>query len=162
MSTPKKRFSFLRYIIAVWDYFRPSWEDNKGKFSYKRASQFAFLFLMILMAVRGVTGPWEFNTFLTIAILFSVTATVITIPELILMLKYYSQSRKFNYWNSDYNNDETTEDQNSELIQTNDKENNRKDSIGTDPSAEYSSRELLDTSKQGNESPASFIQSNRA
>jgi len=89
----------MSWIKAIWDYFRPSWEGNDNKFSYKRASQFVFLHLMIVIAYRGVTNEWEFKTFLVLAVIFALVAGIMTVAELILMIKYYSKNDRFDYFN---------------------------------------------------------------
>lgn len=86
-------------LIAFWDYFRPSWEGYDKKFSYKRFSQFLFMWLIAYLVLNGIHDEWTFKTFVVLAILFSLTATIITTPDLIKMIKYYSRSQRTDYYN---------------------------------------------------------------
>jgi len=117
-----------RIIKAIWDYFRPSWEGNDNKFSYKRASQFVFLHLMVVLAYRGVANEWEFKTFLVLAIIFSLVAGIMTVAELILMIKYYSKKERFDYFNADSHTDTESVDALSSAV--NDKIDEQTDSDG--------------------------------
>lgn len=84
-----------KYLLIIWNYFRNSWEGEDGKFSYKRASQFTFVWLMVYMILNNfVNTRWHYYTFLTVAILFALTAAAITVPQLIQMIKEYSNKRK--------------------------------------------------------------------
>jgi hypothetical protein len=82
-------------IAAVWTYLRPSLEGDDGKFSWKRATQFIFVWLMIFIVLRDqVQTEWQFYTFLTIAVLFSLTATIMTVSQLLIMFKAWSKKDK--------------------------------------------------------------------
>lgn len=96
-----------RALKTVWDYFRPSWEGTDKKFSYKRFSQFIFLHLMVMMVVKGISSQYEYYTFLTLAVIFTLVAGIMTVQELILMIKYYSKHSRFDYFNP--GNSEDTE-----------------------------------------------------
>lgn len=86
---------FVIGILAIWNYIRNSWEGEDGKFSYKRTTQFIFVWLMVYMIMKDkVQTRWNFYAFLTLAVLFGLTATIITVPQLIKMMKYYSKSKR--------------------------------------------------------------------
>lgn len=70
---------------------KPSWEGEDGKFSYKRASIFVFVWCMVALAFNRIQNEWEFYTFLTFAILYALQTSVITVSQLIMFLK---ESRK--------------------------------------------------------------------
>lgn len=75
-------------FTAVWDYFRPSWEGDDGKFSYKRASQFVFTAILAYMAVTSkVHEKYSWYVFITIGVLFALTAAIISVPQLITLAK---------------------------------------------------------------------------
>ena len=96
-------------IISIWNYFRPSFESDDKKFSYKRASTFVFVWLIIFMIIKDkVQSQWSFYTFLVIAVLFALTSALITVPQLIKMIKYYSKSKSetFGGYNDPINKDE--------------------------------------------------------
>jgi hypothetical protein len=81
-------------ISSVFNYVRNSWEGEDGKFSYKRASQFIFVWLMVFMIIHGgINSQWSFYTFLVLAVLFTLTAAIITVPQLIVMIKSYVQAK---------------------------------------------------------------------
>jgi len=87
-----KKVKFI--ILSIWNYFKDSWEGEDHKFSYKRISQFLFVWLMTFMIIKDkIQSRWTFYAFLTIAVLFSLTAALITVPQLIKMIKYYSKSK---------------------------------------------------------------------
>jgi hypothetical protein len=114
----------VKVIRAIWNYFRDSWEGEDHKFSYRRFSQYLFMSLMAILALEDKTQTrWGFYTFLTAGILFALTATVITVQQLILMIKYYSQTKRFDYWNGS-----TTEQQSTELTQDEDTSSNNTES----------------------------------
>jgi len=96
--------SFFKTILTglkgIWDYFRPSWEDETNKFSYKRASQFIFMLLITRMIMNGIDNEWEFKALLVIATLFSLTAMVITVPQLLQAFKYWTKTKKVDYTTS--------------------------------------------------------------
>ncbi len=95
----------VKVILAIWNYVRNSWEGEDKLFSYKRASQFVFVWLIVFMVLQNRTDSrWNFYTFLTLAILFSVTAAIITVPQLIKLIKYYCRSKK-NREDDEDNND---------------------------------------------------------
>lgn len=75
----------------IWEYFRSSIEGDDHKFSYRRFSQFLFMHLLIVLALRGITSQWEFYTFLTVSINFALTSAILTVQQLILMIKYWSK-----------------------------------------------------------------------
>ncbi|MCO5285227.1 MAG: hypothetical protein M9898_02295 [Chitinophagaceae bacterium] len=75
-------------IKIIWNYFKPSWEGEDGKFSYKRASVFVFVWCMVALAFRRIQDPWEFYTFLTFAVLYALQSAIITVAQLIFLLKY--------------------------------------------------------------------------
>lgn len=86
--------SFRETISAVWNYLKNSWEDEQGHLSYKRVSQFIWSWLIVITVLKGtITGRWEFYTLLALMILFSITATLITVPQVIEMIKNYSGSK---------------------------------------------------------------------
>lgn len=74
-------------IKIIWNYFKPSWEGEDGKFSYKRASIFVFVWCMVALAFNRIQNPWEFYTFLTFAILYSLQSAIITVAQLMFILK---------------------------------------------------------------------------
>lgn len=87
-----------RYLKNFWNYFRPSWEGPDNNFSYKRFSQFLWMLLIARQLVNGVHDQWSFYAFLTLAVLFSLTATIIGVPDLIKLVKYGSQIKKTDYY----------------------------------------------------------------
>jgi hypothetical protein len=84
--------TFKAHISAIWDYVRNSWEDEQGHLSYKRISQFIWSWLIVVQVLKGsVTGRWEFYTLLALIVLFSLTAAMITVPQLITLVKSYNR-----------------------------------------------------------------------
>lgn len=76
-------------LLKIWDYFRNSWEGTDGKLSYRRVSQYIFLGCMTKMAFGvGVHGVWSFYTFLTFSILYTLVATIMTVEQIMTLLKF--------------------------------------------------------------------------
>jgi hypothetical protein len=91
-----------KIINTIWNYLRPSWEDELNQFSYKRASQYAFLILMSFMVISDrIRDEFTFNAFLVLSILFALTAMVITVPQLIKLLKNYVDAKSFKQKNNE-------------------------------------------------------------
>ena len=71
-------------FVAVWNYLKPSWEGDDGKVSYRRASQFVFLTLIVMMVVRNnLSQKWEFYAFLILCLTFLLLAMVISADQII-------------------------------------------------------------------------------
>lgn len=68
----------------VFNYLRPSFEGEDGKFSYKRASTFIFIIMMIRLALFKIQNEWEFYTFITFAILYALQTSIITVSQLLI------------------------------------------------------------------------------
>lgn len=75
-----------KLIKRLWNYVKPAIEGDDGKFSYKRMSQIVFLHLFVYLAIKGPASVFAFHTILLVAVLFALTAVVITVPQLIKML----------------------------------------------------------------------------
>lgn len=71
---------------VIWNYVKPAIEGDDGKFSYKRMSQIVFLHLFVYLAIKGPATIFAFHTLLLIAVLFALTAVIITVPQLLKML----------------------------------------------------------------------------
>lgn len=78
-------------ITPIWNYFKDSWEGPDGKFSYRRATQFIWTWAMIYMIVTarqaGGMTKFEFYSFLTIAILWVLTAGMLSFEQLFRVAK---------------------------------------------------------------------------
>lgn len=72
------------WIVTVFLYFSPSFEGEDGKFSYRRVMQYTFGFLIVYMVMKG---DWSvtnyFYAFLTICVLYALSATLMTVQQLI-------------------------------------------------------------------------------
>lgn len=76
-------------VLKIWNYFKDSWEGEDGKFSYRRFSQYIFLFCMIYMAaVHRLNDQWQWYAFLTFGILYTIISLSITVQQLITLVKY--------------------------------------------------------------------------
>lgn len=77
--------------LKVWHYFAPSWEGPDGKFSYRRATQFVWVWCMVYMIVTarqsGGSTQYEFYQFLTVAILFTLTVGLLSFEQLFRLAK---------------------------------------------------------------------------
>lgn len=96
MQSTKHKRSFL---VRTWDYFRPSWEGNDGRFSYKRACQFVFTGLLVYMVKKGVESQWSFYTFLTVAVLFALVAAIMSVPQFLELTKNIGAIRNNTFTN---------------------------------------------------------------
>jgi hypothetical protein len=73
---------------VIFDYLRPSFEGDDGKFSYKRVSQFVFTAVMVVMPIRpGIHDKYSWYVFLTFAVLFALVAAIISVPQIISLAK---------------------------------------------------------------------------
>lgn len=79
----------MKAVKTIWDYFKSSWEGDDGKFSYKRATVFVFVWCMVVMALRPTESEWEFWKFVVIAILYGLQTSVITWSQ----LKYFLNTK---------------------------------------------------------------------
>jgi hypothetical protein len=78
----------MRNLIRFIRYLAPSWEGEDGKFSYRRASQFVFIFLIAYMIIEGTTlTNWGFWTFMTLILAFLLLAGMITAGQIIAGIK---------------------------------------------------------------------------
>lgn len=75
----------------LWIYFKDSWEGKDGKFSYRRFSQYIFLICMVKMGFKPPQNNLELNVFYVFAALYSLVATIITVQQLIELLKLYKE-----------------------------------------------------------------------
>lgn len=84
--------TFRQRISAIWNYVKNSWEDEQGHLSYKRISQFIWSWLIVITVLKGaVSTKWEFYTLLALIVLFALTAAMITVPQLITLVKSYGK-----------------------------------------------------------------------
>jgi hypothetical protein len=77
----------MKWIVAIWRYIKNSWEGDDGKLSYRRVSQYIFLVAMLKMAFRPPANDIELKVFYCFVGLYSIVACLITIPQLITILK---------------------------------------------------------------------------
>lgn len=95
-------------FIAVWDYMRNSWEGDDGKFSFKRASAFVFIWLMVFMILRNrVSSQYGFYSFLVLAVLFALIVAIITVAQLIILAGVLDKRAAL----GTFTNDNTTTDE---------------------------------------------------
>jgi hypothetical protein len=74
--------------MKIWNYFKDSWEDKDGKFSYRRFSQYIFLLCMIKIGFKPPVNQYELTVFIVFAALYALVAALITAQQLIELLKY--------------------------------------------------------------------------
>lgn len=74
----------MNIFKKTFNYFRPSFEGEDGKFSYKRASTFIFIIMMIRLALFKIQNEWEFYTFIAFAILYALQTSIITVSQLLI------------------------------------------------------------------------------
>lgn len=81
-------FKRKNFVTRFVDYMRPTWEGGDGKISYRRSSQFVFIFLMVFVVVTGKTltlyGIW---TLVILALVFLLLAAIITGQQIIEGIK---------------------------------------------------------------------------
>lgn len=77
----------MKWLISIWNYIKNSWEGDDGKLSYRRVSQYIFLIAMLKMAFKPPANDIELKVFYCFVALYSVVACLITIPQLITILK---------------------------------------------------------------------------
>ena len=88
----------MKILHNIWNYVRNSWEGPDGKFSYRRATQFVFVQLMVFMIVNDrVTTEYQFYTFLTVAALFAFVAHLITPKQAIEGMKAAAELKQHTY-----------------------------------------------------------------
>jgi hypothetical protein len=81
--TSRKNFA-TRFL----DYLRPTWEGGDGKISYRRASQFVFICLMVFVVVTGKTLTlYGIYTLGILAIVFLLLAAVISFQQVVEGIK---------------------------------------------------------------------------
>lgn len=91
-------------IKNVWSYIKPSWEGEDGQFSYRRASQFVFIFLIVHIVLSGkIINPYGFYALIVLVITFLLTAMIISVPQLLQLLGELNQLKKINPFKADGN-----------------------------------------------------------
>lgn len=74
----------LHPFRLAFDYFKPSFEGEDGKFSYRRVMQYTFGFLLVYMVLKGDWNvPYYYYAFATIAALYSLSSALMTVQQLI-------------------------------------------------------------------------------
>jgi|SRR4051812_10221431 hypothetical protein len=87
--------SFIYAIRSVWEYFKPAWEGEDGKPSYKRAGQFVFMALISKIVYVGFTNIYQIYALLILTLTFLLLAMVISAPQIIeaLQLMFEAKSK---------------------------------------------------------------------
>lgn len=81
----------MKHVIKTFNYIRVSWEGPDGQFSYKRASQFVFICLIVFLVVSNrIQNQYSFYTLLALLTTFLLLAKIIT-PKEIIELKQQGQ-----------------------------------------------------------------------
>lgn len=87
----------------MWDYFRNSWEGEDGKFSYRRFSQYIFLGLVMFLVITGQTNnQYGFYTMITLITVWLLVTAIITVQQLIILLKFTMPFKRLRYENDTY------------------------------------------------------------
>lgn len=80
----------LKYIAA-------SWEGDDGKFSYKRASQFVFIFLIVFLVIKGnIQTQFGFYAMVSLCITFLLLAGIITAQQILSCFQEINKLKKPN------------------------------------------------------------------
>lgn len=75
-------------FLSIWRYFKDSWEGPDGKFSYRRCSQYAFLVIILKMALKGQMAQYDFYTLVVISSLYLIMALALSVEQIINLVKY--------------------------------------------------------------------------
>lgn len=73
----------MKAIKAVWHYLKPSWEGDDNKLSYRRASQFVFVVLVVKIVLTGFANIYQVYALLCILITFLLLAAIISADNII-------------------------------------------------------------------------------
>lgn len=65
------------------NYIRPSFEGDDGKLSYRRASAFVVLMLIVGMTIKGFINEYEISAFYGLLAFFLILTGIITADQLI-------------------------------------------------------------------------------
>jgi hypothetical protein len=84
----------MKWLKAIWDYFRKSWEGKDGKFSYRRAFQYAFGISAIVIGNQSGLTETQFKVVFLFSMLFILMAGLMTVQQLIELLKYEKLSQQ--------------------------------------------------------------------
>lgn len=75
---------FFKNCAAAFKYISHSWEGPDGQFSYKRASQFVFIFLLSYLVLKDrIQTAYGFYSLVVLCATFLLLAKIITPKELI-------------------------------------------------------------------------------
>lgn len=74
----------MKHLIKTFNYVKVSWEGPDGQFSYKRASQFVFIALIVfLVASNRIQNQYSFYTLIALLTTFLLLAKIITPKEIL-------------------------------------------------------------------------------
>lgn len=81
-----------RNMKKLFTYIAVSWEGPDGKFSYKRASQFVFIFLLSWLVLKDkIETPYGFYSLVVLCATFLLLAKIITPKELIELKNFKAE-----------------------------------------------------------------------
>lgn len=74
----------MKTLIKTFNYVKVSWEGPDGQFSYKRASQFVFVSLIVFLVVSNrIQNQYSFYSLIALLAAFLLLAKIITPKELL-------------------------------------------------------------------------------
>jgi len=108
----------MNVLRKIFDYIKPSWEGDDGKFSYRRISQLIFILLIFKITMLGMTQTqWGFYTLLTLCITFLLLAAIISADQIIKALHGISGLRSLTSVSQEEIVDDTTKTIKTEVKQ---------------------------------------------
>jgi hypothetical protein len=84
-------------IVYVWNYFKPVWEGDDNKLSYKRAFIFCFGYAIYHLAMTGeIKDKVSLTVFYVICALFSLLVGIVTFAQLSEAVKELNNLKQIN------------------------------------------------------------------